>query len=84
MLAKAIRGHWGIENTCYWTLDVVFKEDESLITGGSAPENLRVINLLVAKMLKSEKSCKKGIRAKQFKAALDNGYLHKVLSAANF
>lgn len=48
VLGKAIRGHWGIENTCHWTLDVVFKEDESLITGGNAPENLRILNLLVA------------------------------------
>lgn len=84
ILAKAIRGHWGIENECNWTLDVVFGEDESLITEGYAPENLRAMNLLVAKMLKSEKSCKKGIRAKQFKASLNNGYLCKVLQTANF
>jgi predicted transposase YbfD/YdcC len=84
VLAKAIRGHWGVENDCHWTLDVVFKEDESLVTEGYAPENLRATNLLVAKMLKSEKSCKKGIRAKQFKASLNHGYLCKVLQAANF
>lgn len=83
-LAKAIRGHWGVENRCHWVLDVVFGEDQSSITEGYAPENLRTVNLMAAKMLKGEKSCKKGIRAKQFKAALDNGYLHKVLLAANF
>lgn len=83
-LAKAIRGHWGIENNCHWTLDVVFKEDESLITDGYAPENLRVIHLLVAKMLKAEKSCKKGIRAKQFKASLNHEYLCRVMQVANF
>ena len=84
MLGKAIRGHWGIENDCHWTLDVVFKEDESLVTEGYAPENLRATNLLVAKMLKSEKSCKKGIRAKQFKASLNHEYLCRVIQAANF
>lgn len=83
-IAKAIRGHWSIENKCNWTLDVVFDEDKSLLTEGYAPENMRAVNLLVAKMLKEEKSCKKGIRAKQFKAALDNEYLHRVLMAANF
>lgn len=83
-LAKMIRGHWGVENQCHWVLDVVFGEDQSTITEGYAPENLRTVNLLAAKMLKGEKSCKKGIRAKQFKAALDNKYLHKVLLAANF
>ncbi len=83
-LAKMIRGHWGVENQCHWVLDVVFGEDQSSITEGHAPENLRAINLLAAKMLKGEKTCKKGIKAKQFKAALDNGYLYRVLMAANF
>jgi len=35
-------------------------------------------------MLKGEKTCKKGIKAKQFKAALNNGYLTKVLHSSNF
>ena len=83
-LAGIIRGHWGIENRCHWVLDVVFAEDRSSVVEGHAPENLRALNILAAKMLKEEKSCRKGIRAKQFKAALDNDYLHRVLLAANF
>jgi predicted transposase YbfD/YdcC len=27
--ARAIRGHWSIENACHWTLDMTFREDES-------------------------------------------------------
>lgn len=84
LLAGAIRGHWGVENQCHWTLDVVFKEDESLVTEGYAPENMRATNLLVAKMLKAEKTCKKGVRAKQFKASLNHEYLCRVLAASNF
>lgn len=83
-IAKTIRGHWQIENQCHWVLDVVFGEDQTTVTGGNAPENMRTINLLAAKMLKGEKTCKKGLKAKQFKAALDNGYLTKVLLSANF
>ena len=37
-LAKAIRDHWGIENSLHWVLDVLFAEDESRIRKGNGPE----------------------------------------------
>ena len=37
--SKAIRQHWGIENTLHWTLDMTFREDESPIRTEAAPEN---------------------------------------------
>ncbi|MGB5443953.1 MAG: ISAs1 family transposase [Psychromonas sp.] len=38
--AKAIRNHWGIENSSHWVLDMTFREDESRIRRGDAPENM--------------------------------------------
>ncbi len=29
--ARAVRGHWSVENACHWSLDVTFREDESRI-----------------------------------------------------
>ena len=37
-LAKHLRGHWGIENSLHWSLDVTFGEDKSRIRRGNAPE----------------------------------------------
>jgi predicted transposase YbfD/YdcC len=31
LLARAVRGHWSVENACHWSLDVTFREDESRI-----------------------------------------------------
>lgn len=38
--AKAIRGHWGIENGEHYVLDVVWNEDSSRTNTGHAAENL--------------------------------------------
>jgi predicted transposase YbfD/YdcC len=31
LFARAVRGHWSVENTCHWTLDVTFREDDARI-----------------------------------------------------
>lgn len=40
--AKGIRGHWSIESSLHYVKDVVFKEDDSKIVKGSAPENMSI------------------------------------------
>ncbi|MCP4552671.1 MAG: ISAs1 family transposase [Bacteroidetes bacterium] len=37
---SVIRGHWLIENSLHYTKDKTFKEDESKITKGYAPQNI--------------------------------------------
>jgi len=33
--AHAVRSHWGIENSCHWSLDMTYREDESRIRGSA-------------------------------------------------
>jgi predicted transposase YbfD/YdcC len=42
-LAQAIRGHWGIENTLHWTLDVTFQEDFSRLRKGHGAQNMALV-----------------------------------------
>lgn len=74
-----VRGHWAIENSCHWILDVVFREDQSRVRVGNAAQNLALVRKLALSMLSREKSCKRGIKVKRFKAALDLQYLLKIL-----
>jgi len=42
-LGKTIRGHWGIENTLHWTLDVTFQEDLSRVRKGHGAQNMALV-----------------------------------------
>lgn len=76
---NAIRTHWGIENSCHWVLDVVFREDDCRIRIGNATENMSTLRRLAMNLLRREKSDKRGIHVKRLRAALDEKYLLKVL-----
>ena len=76
---QAIRSHWGIENSLHWVLDVTFREDESRIRRGAAPENLATLRHIAINLLKQETTRKKSLKQKRLRAGWDNDYLGKVL-----
>ena len=80
LFAKAVRRHWSVENELHWVLDVSFREDDSRIRRENGAENMATARHITLNMLRQEKTCKKGIKAKRFKAALDSDYAEKVMS----
>jgi predicted transposase YbfD/YdcC len=50
--AHAVRSHWGIENSCHWSLDVTFREDDSRIRDKHMRENFAWLNRLTLSLLK--------------------------------
>jgi predicted transposase YbfD/YdcC len=50
--AHAIRSHWGIENSCHWSLDITYREDESRIREKQLRENFAWLNRLTLSLLK--------------------------------
>jgi predicted transposase YbfD/YdcC len=50
--ARAVRGHWGIENGCHWSLDMTFREDESRTREQHLRENFAWLNRFVLSLLK--------------------------------
>lgn len=63
----------------HWSLDVVFKEDDSRIRKELAPEHVSWLRRFALTLLKKECSLKASIRRKRFKALMDYHYLMAVL-----
>jgi predicted transposase YbfD/YdcC len=79
--AKAVRGHWGVENILHWVLDVVFGEDDSRARSGYAAENLAATRRLAINLLRRDKTCKRSIKGKLMRAAIDPNYLKLILKS---
>ena len=77
--AKSVQGHWSIENSLHWTLDVTFHEDSCQIYKGNAPQNLSIARKIAEKLLRLEKNVKKSARRKMRDFLADNSYAEKVL-----
>ena len=84
LFSQVIRGHWGIENTLHWSLDVTFSEDKSRIRKDNGPENFALLRKLALNLLNQEKTTKASNKMKRYRAAMDNEYLLKILNVPNY
>jgi len=77
---SAIRKHWTVENNLHWTLDVIFKQDQSLKKKDASPVNFNIVRKIALAMIEKEVSIKKSKNVKRLKAALDDKYRTKILN----
>jgi len=75
----AVRNHWTIENKLHWSLDVMFREDDSRIRIGNAAENMAILRHMALNILRQEKTSKRGVKTKRLNAGWNEGYLVKLL-----
>ena len=73
------RSHWSIENNLHWTLDVVFREDDSRIKTSNAPENVNLLRKEAVQLLKAEQSFNGSMTAKRYRCSLNIDYALKVI-----
>jgi predicted transposase YbfD/YdcC len=79
--AHAVRGHWGIENSCHWSLDVTYREDDSRIRDQHLRENFAWLNRLTLSLLKQYPG-RDSLAMKRRSCGWSNDFLLKVLAGA--
>src|SRR5258708_36354026 len=78
-IARAIRGHWGIENGLHWVLDMYFAEDRNRARTGNAASNLGLLRRWVLSLLQPNESISVRLEKKRLQAACNDGIREKLL-----
>jgi len=81
LFAHAIRSHWGIENSCHWSLDMTYREDESRIREPHLRENFAWLNRFTLSLLKQHPG-KDSIAMKRRACGWSDKFLAEVLAGA--
>jgi len=76
--ARFVRGHWAIESTLHWCLDVTFREDESRVRDRNTATNLAWLKRFGLSLLKQQDD-KHSIAMRRRVAGWNLDYLAQVL-----
>jgi predicted transposase YbfD/YdcC len=78
-IAKAVRGHWGIENQLHWVVDVAFGEDTNRARAAHAQANLGIFRRVALSMLKNAAGLQGSIKCRRKQAGWNDDILENVL-----
>src|SRR5207248_3901778 len=79
--AHAVRSHWSIENSCHWSLDVTYREDESRIREQHLRENFAWLRRITLSLLKQHQS-RKSVAMKRNSCGWSEDFMLEVLTGA--
>lgn len=77
--ARAVRGHWGIENSLHWCLDMTYREDESRVRDRNFAENLSWLRRLTLSLIKRHPGKESNVMKRRM-AGWSIDYLMQVLT----
>jgi predicted transposase YbfD/YdcC len=79
--AHAVRGHWAIENSLHWVLDVVFNEDKCRGHTAHGPANMALIRHFAFNLLRPLLD-KRSLKLRRKRAARRPQYLAQILQSS--
>lgn len=81
LFARAVRSHWGIENSVHWVLDMGFREDECRVRADASPENLAILRKIALNLVRRDTGRKASLKQRRKLAGWSNEYLEMLLFA---
>lgn len=79
-LGPIIRGHWAIENSLHWVMDMIFRDDECRLRTDHAPANFTTIKHMAHNLVRRA-SGKDSLRLRRKVAAWDDDFLVSLIAA---
>ena len=80
LLGPVIRGHWAIENSLHWVMDMIFRDDECRVRTNHAPANFTTIKHRAHNLLRRPAS-KDSFRLRRKTAGWDDEFLASLVTA---
>jgi len=79
-IASAVRGHWAVENSLHWVMDMVFRDDDCRVREANAAANFVTLKHMAHNLARRAPG-KMSIRARRKAAAWDDEYLLSLAAA---
>jgi predicted transposase YbfD/YdcC len=80
LIGPVVRGHWSVENSLHWVMDMVFRDDECRIRTDHAPANFTTLKHMAHNLLRRAPG-KDSLRLKRKVAAWDDDLLASLIAA---
>jgi predicted transposase YbfD/YdcC len=81
LLARAVRGHWSVENACHWSLDVTFREDDSRVRQRVLGSNITWLYRFTLSLLKQHPDRRQSLAMKRRGCGWSDAFLMEVIGA---
>src|SRR4051812_32796174 len=81
LFARAVRGHWSVENACHWSLDVTFREDDSRVRERVLGSNITWLYRFTLSILKQHPDRRMSLIMKRRGCGWSEKFLMEVIDA---
>jgi predicted transposase YbfD/YdcC len=80
LFARAVRGHWSVENACHWSLDVTFREDDSRVRERVLGSNITWLYRFTLSILKQHPDRRMSLIMRRRACGWSDAFLIKVIT----